>query len=112
MRNMKSKSREVPRPFAMPWGKGAIVEEITAVGQWHEPAIQLLRYEDGSESVRFCSYDHGGRFQRSPLMLDARLLSQLGRFPPSSPRLPPHLARPRPPPPPPAARPKNAPIRP
>ncbi|TMF64974.1 MAG: hypothetical protein E6H88_07320 [Chloroflexi bacterium] len=90
---MKSKSREVPRPFAMPWGKGDIVEEITAVGQWHEPAIQLLRYEDGSESVRFCSYDHGGRFQRSPLMLDARLLSQLGRSLASSPRLRAHLAR-------------------
>src|SRR2546428_13089016 len=97
MRNMKSKSREVPRPFAMPWGKGAIVEEITAVGQWHEPAIQLLRYEDGSESVRFCSYDHGGRFQPPPLLLDARLLSLLGRTLPSSPRPPAHFPRPAPP---------------
>jgi len=77
----------------MPWGKGDIVEEITAVGQWHEPAIQLLRYEDGSESVRFCSYDHGGRFQRSPLMLDAPLLAELGRSLASSPRLRAHLAR-------------------
>ena len=77
----------------MPWGKGAIVEEITAVGQWHEPAIQLLRYEDGSESVRFCSYDHRGRFQRSPLILDAPLLSQLGRSLASSPKLRAHLAR-------------------
>src|SRR2546428_11997005 len=103
MRNMKSESREVPLPFAMPWGKGDIVEEITAVGQWHEPAIQLLRYEDGSESVRFCSYDHGGRFQRSPLMLDARLLSQLRPSLASSPRLRPHLPRPAPPARPPAA---------
>ena len=77
----------------MPWGKGAIVEEITAVGQWHEPAIQLLRYEDGSESVRFCSYDHNGRFQRSPLIVDAPLLSQLGRSLASSPKLRAHLAR-------------------
>ena len=77
----------------MPWGKGDIVEEITAVGQWHEPAIQLLRYEDGSESVRFCSYDHNGRFQRSPLIVDAPLLSQLGRSLASSPKLRAHLAR-------------------
>jgi hypothetical protein len=85
--------RELPRPFAMPWGKGEIVEEVTAVGQWHEPAIQLLRYEDGSESVRFCHYDHRGRFQRSPLMVDATLLAKLGRAVARSPRLRMHLRR-------------------
>ena len=90
---MKSKSRGLPRPFAMPWGKGEIVEEVTAVGEWHEPAIQLLRYHDGSESVRFCHYDHRGRFQRSPLMVDGRLLAQLGRALASSPRLRAHLRR-------------------
>ncbi len=81
------KKRELPRPFAMPWGKGEIVEEVTAVGEWHEPSIQLLRYENGSESVRFCHYDHRGRFQRSPLMVDARLMSHLGRGLGASPRL-------------------------
>src|SRR5438034_910804 len=33
---MKTTSRELPRPFAMPWGTGEIVEEATAVGQCHE----------------------------------------------------------------------------
>jgi len=85
--------RELPRPFAMPWGKGEIVEEVSAVGRWHEPTIQLLRYEDGSESVRFCSYDHRGRFQRSPLMVDPALLGRLGRALASAPRLRAHLRR-------------------
>jgi hypothetical protein len=79
--------RQLPRPFAMPWGKGEIVEEVTAVGEWHEPSIQLLRYEDGTESIRFCHYDHRGRFQRSPLLVDAKLLAKLGRELHASPRL-------------------------
>jgi len=63
----------------MPWGKGEIVEEATAIGEWGEPSIQLLRYEDGSESIRFCQYDHRGRFRRSPMMVDGKLLRALGR---------------------------------
>ncbi len=63
----------------MPWGNGEIVEEATAVGEWSEPSIQLLRYEDGSESIRFCQYDHRGRFRRSPMMVDGKLLRALGR---------------------------------
>ena len=90
---MAAKSRELPRPFTMPWGRGEIVEEVTAVGEWHEPSIQLLRYEDGSESIRFCHYDHRGRFQRSPLIVNRALLTQLGRALASSPRLRAHLGR-------------------
>jgi len=63
----------------MPWGKGEIVEEATAVGEWSEPSIQLLHYDDGSESIRFCHYDHRGRFRRSPMMVDAKLIRALGR---------------------------------
>ncbi|HEV8228325.1 MAG TPA: hypothetical protein VGQ86_00075 [Candidatus Limnocylindria bacterium] len=79
--------REVPRPFAMPWGKGEIIEEATAVGEYHEPAIQLLRYEDGSLSVRFCHYDHRGRFQRSPLMVSDDTIARLRRSLRDTPRL-------------------------
>ena len=71
----------------MPWGRGEIVEEATAVGEWGEPSIQLLRYEDGSESIRFCQYDHRGRFRRSPLMVDATLLQALGKSLSGTPRL-------------------------
>ena len=86
-RDMPGAERTPPRPFAMPWGKGEIVEEATAVDEWHEPAIQLLRYEDGSYSVRFAHYDHRGRFQRSPLMVSAKTLAGLRRALKASPRL-------------------------
>jgi hypothetical protein len=60
----------------MHWGAGTIVEEAWGVGRYHEPALQLIRWEDGSESVRFCYYSRG-RFQRSPLMLGAADLAVL-----------------------------------
>jgi hypothetical protein len=84
---MKTTSRQIRRPFTMPWGKGEIVEEATASGEWSEPAIQLLRYEDGSTGVRFCQYDHRGRFRRSPMMVDAKLIRGLGRSLAKTPRL-------------------------
>jgi len=82
-----SKPRDVPRPFTMPWGKGEIIEEATAVGEHHEPAIQLLRYEDGSLSIRFSHYDHRGRFQRSPLMVSSDTIAGLSRSLAETPRL-------------------------
>ena len=82
-----AKPRDVPRPFTMPWGKGDIIEEANAVGEHHEPAIQLLRYEDGSLSIRFSHYDHQGRFQRSPLMISSATIAGLRRSLASTPRL-------------------------
>lgn len=65
--------RKLPRPFEMPWGRGEIIEEAAFSGEYHEPAIQLLAYTEGEASgrysVRFCSYNHRGQFQRSPLMI-------------------------------------------
>ena len=60
------------RPFKFHWGSGEIVEEASFVGQYTEPAIQLLEYEGhpGSYGIRFCYYNHAGRFQRSPMMID------------------------------------------
>ena len=62
-------SRKLPRPFSLHWGNGEIVEEASYVGEHHQPALQLLEYEDGAHSVRFCYYSHAGRFQRGPLIL-------------------------------------------
>ena len=62
-------ARTTPRPFELHWGRGVIAEEATFVAEHHEPSIQLLQFEDGSESIRFCYYDHAGRFQRSPLIV-------------------------------------------
>lgn len=61
--------RTLPRPFSLHWGDGQIVEEATANGPHHNPAIQLLEFDDGSLSMRFCWYSHDGRFQRSPLIM-------------------------------------------
>ena len=64
-------ARKLPRPFSFPWGGGQIVEEVFVESEHHVPTIQLLEYEDGSLSVRFCSYTHSGRFQRNPVMMSA-----------------------------------------
>lgn len=68
-----AENRAVPRPFTMHWGSGQVIEEAAVTLEHHNPAIQLLRYDDGeaagSLSVRFCYYSHDGRFQRSPLLL-------------------------------------------
>ena len=61
--------RTVPRSFNLHWGRGQIVEEASHVGEHHRPAMQLLEFEDGSLSIRFCYYNHAGMFQRSPLIL-------------------------------------------
>ncbi len=68
----RSGGRQVPRPFEFHWGRGEIIEEASYQGQYTEPAIQLLEYEGhpGAYGIRFCYYNHAGRFQRSPMMID------------------------------------------
>jgi hypothetical protein len=79
--------RKLPRPFSFPWGGGQIVEEVYVESEHHVPTIQLLEYEDGSLSVRFCSYTHSGRFQRNPLMMSADDMKALARAMQHAPRL-------------------------
>ena len=70
---MSPSARAIPRPFNYHWGSGQIVEEAAYSGQHHEPAIQLLEYDEGEAaggwSIRFCFYSREGRFQRSPLVV-------------------------------------------
>ncbi len=73
----RPRDRSLPRPVTMHWGHGAVIEEASAIGEYHEPAIQLIRFEDGSRSLRFCYYSLDGRFQRSPLMLNEAELDGL-----------------------------------
>jgi len=83
--------RKLPRPFEMHWGRGEIVEEATFVGEYHEPAIQLMQYTEGEAaggfSIRFCSYNHRGSFQRSPLMLGQAEIDGLRKALVETPRL-------------------------
>lgn len=68
-----SQSARVPRSFSMHWGDGQIVEEARFEGEHTEPAIQLMQFETGptagSVALRFCHFNHAGRFQRSPLIV-------------------------------------------
>src|SRR5262245_21492923 len=85
------KPHAVPRPFEMHWGSGSIVEEAVWAGPHHEPTIQLMAYTDGeaagSITVRFCSYNHNGQFQRSPLMVDEEAIAGLREALKKAPRL-------------------------
>jgi len=83
---MKDETRPIPRPFTMHWGKGQIVEEASYFGRYHEPSIQLMKYEDGSESIRFCYYT-AGRFQRSPLMIGKEEMKKMKAALNKTPRL-------------------------
>ncbi len=83
--------RPLPRPFALPWGSGQIVEEASipawANGHSWEPTLQLLQYADGGEAIRFCYYDERGRFGRGPLLLRPEDLSPLRAALAEAPRL-------------------------
>tara|TARA_B100001167_G_scaffold190066_1_gene155975 strand:- start:521 stop:787 length:267 start_codon:yes stop_codon:yes gene_type:complete len=70
--------RKIPRPFKMPWGKGMVVEEAYVISKYHEPTIQLLRFNNGDKVIRFCSYNKG-KFSRAPLMVDEKDLRRLGK---------------------------------
>ncbi|SRR5579883_3533302 len=78
-----------PRSFSLHWGSGVIAEQVQIVTPYHRPTIQLLKFSDGpakgSEGVRFCVYDHRGRFQRMPCIIDAqdfmKLRSELAKAP-------------------------------
>ncbi len=64
-----ARSRAVPRPFSLHWGEGQIVEEASYQGLHHQPTVQLLHFDGGTEAVRFSHYSHTGRFQRNPLIV-------------------------------------------
>lgn len=83
----KQTARAVPRPFTLHWGSGQISEEATYTGEHHEPSIQLLEFDDGSLQVRFCYYDHAGRFQRSPLIVSNDEIAGLKKTLAGTPRL-------------------------
>ncbi|MGH8430098.1 MAG: hypothetical protein ACREUF_06815 [Solimonas sp.] len=82
---------KVPRPFAMHWGGGLITEEARFSGEHHVPSIQLMEFTDGEAAgtwtVRFCSFNHRGAFQRSPLMLSERDVAGMREALKNTPRL-------------------------
>lgn len=80
-----------PKTFSMHWGRGIIEEEIQIRTRYHRPTIQLLKFLQGeaagTHEIRFCYYDHRGRFQRSPLMIDEKDVPELKKALATSPKL-------------------------
>ena len=70
-----------PKTFNLHWGSGIVEEEATIETQYHKPSIQLLKFTEGEAAgmyqIRFCFYDHRGRFQRSPMILGEQDLGDL-----------------------------------
>jgi hypothetical protein len=56
--------------------------------EYHVAVVQLLAMEDGTELLRFCWYDHRGRFHRQPLIADrSTWIEILARSETDAPRL-------------------------
>ena len=79
------------KTFSLHWGSGVIEEEVQIATPYHQPTIQLLKFTDGkakgSYEIRFCNYNHAGRFQRMPLIVDARDLAPLRKALKNTPKL-------------------------
>jgi hypothetical protein len=92
----KTEAKDAKR-FSLHWGSGVIEEEAQFAAEYHRPTIQLLKFTEGeaagSYEIRFCHYDHRGRFQRSPLIIDERGLPALKKALAQTPKLKKLLAR-------------------
>ena len=79
------------KTFSLHWGSGVVEEEVQIETPYHRPTIQLLKFTEGKAQgtyeSRFCTYDHAGRFQRMPLIVDERDLAPLRKALKSAPRL-------------------------
>jgi hypothetical protein len=88
---MAKKSVPAARSFSLHWGQGIIEEEVRVTATYHQPTIQLLKFTAGpaagTREIRFCYYDHRGRFQRSPLIIDESDIPALRKALKAAPRL-------------------------
>jgi hypothetical protein len=88
---MRSSKPETRKTFSLHWGTGVIAEEAQISTPHHRPTIQLLEFTagaaKGTREIRFCFYDHRGRFQRSPLIIDASDLPALRQALKATPQL-------------------------
>ena len=94
---MPKATKEKERKFSLHWGSGVIEEEVQIATPYHRPTVQLLRFTEGAAAgtyeIRFCHYDHDGRFQRSPLIIDETDIPALRRALAAAPGLRRLLAR-------------------
>jgi|SRR5579864_902488 hypothetical protein len=94
---MAKERNKTARSFSLHWGKGIIEEEVRVAAEYHQPTIQLLKFTEGpaagTREIRFCYYDHHGRFQRSPLIIDESDIPALRSALKQAPRLAKLLAK-------------------
>ena len=80
---MRGEPENPAKTFSFHWGSGVVEEEVQIASEYHRPTIQLLKFTEGAakgtREIRFCHYDHHGRFQRSPLIIDEGDLPALKR---------------------------------
>ena len=80
-----------PITFSLLWGSGIVEEEAQIQCEYHLPTIQLLKFTAGQArgryEIRFCHYNHEGRFQRSPLILDAEDIHRMKQALEQTPKL-------------------------
>ncbi|MGH7076408.1 MAG: hypothetical protein ACREFD_19735 [Stellaceae bacterium] len=78
---MPGQNQKSNKTFKLHWGNGIIEEEIQIESEYHHPTIQLLKFTNGAAAgayeIRFCYYDHRGRFQRSPLIISENDIAAL-----------------------------------
>jgi len=90
-------SERPAKSFALHWGSGVVEEEAQIETAYHRPTIQLLKFTEGKAKgtyeIRFAAYDHRGRFQRMPLIVDERDLAPLHEALKRTPKLRKLLAR-------------------
>ncbi len=68
---MTDRNTDVPRPFSFEnIGKGEIIEEAAVEYDPWAPAIQLLKFDDGREMIRFCYYVDTGELAPRALSID------------------------------------------
>jgi hypothetical protein len=63
------------------------VEEVSAHDEHKEAVIQLIDWDDGGQTLRFCQYWPDGRFQRQPMMIGVDDLPALRSALRANPRL-------------------------
>ncbi len=94
---MAKRAKTEAKTFSLHWGSGIIEEEAQIVTPYHLPTIKLLKFTAGevlgTYEIRFCHYDHHGRFQRSPLIIDEKDIPAVKKALAETPKLRKLLAR-------------------
>ncbi|HEY6395239.1 MAG TPA: hypothetical protein VIX12_07450 [Candidatus Binataceae bacterium] len=88
---MRKSAEAREKTFSLHWGSGVVEEEVQTETPYHRPTIQLLKFLEGhaagTHEIRFCVYDHRGRFQRMPLIIDEGEIANLKRALNTAPKL-------------------------